>query len=170
MIPILRTIIHISILFLIIGMAQASSDIEKIIDFTLKELHPEIPYTKTAKNLLLLTVSVESDYGKADLKKSLGRNIGVFQIAPRTFIEIQKWAHDNGLKQKLNKLKEISEIHFHAALARIHYFMRIKNIPKIKNNDIWKMAWVWKTHYNTYKGEGTIEEAIIKYNLYCRRK
>jgi len=157
-----------------IDAIQPSSDLVDIIENVLWELDSTIPYSQTAKELLLLTVAVESDCGNGNLKKS--RQIGIFQIEAVTLMETHQWAINRKmLGQKLNQLREISEVHYHAALARI-YYERMATIPhvkwvpggrgKIEEAYIPKLATIWKLKYNTPEGKGTVKEAVRKYKLY----
>jgi hypothetical protein len=152
----------------------ASSDLEDIIDEVLLELDPTIPYSQTAKELLLLTVAVESDCGKGNLKKS--RQIGIFQLEPITIVDTHQWAVDRKmLGWKLNQLRERSEIHYHAAIARIYYY-RMASLPRVKwvkggrgkieELYIPTLAILWKAIYNTPNGKGTVAVAVLKYKRY----
>jgi hypothetical protein len=79
------------------------------------------------------------------------------------------------LKWKLDQLKEMSEVHFHAAIARIYYY-RMTKLPsvkwisggrgKVKESSIPSIAECWKRVYNTYEGKGTMESAVVKYKQY----
>jgi len=154
----------------------ASSDLNLIdvIDDVLFELEPIIHYNQTAKELLLLTVAVESDCGANT--ESLNGSIGWFQILPSTLKETEKWAKTHMLEWKLKKLREKSEIHYHAAIARIYYFKCKMDLPKVKwvkngrgkmdELSISEIAKFWKKFYNTCEGSGTVKTAIYKYKLY----
>lgn len=175
-----RILLALILVFILAQQVQASSELIDIIDNVLLELDPTIPYSQTAKELLLLTVAVESDCGTANLKKSNG-SIGWFQILPSTMKETYQWACDQKmLKWKLDQLKETSEVHFHAAIARIYYY-RMAKLPtvywikggrgKMTEASIPAIATCWKNIYNTELGKGTVEGAIVKYKrFYWGRK
>jgi hypothetical protein len=169
-----RIMVALALILVLVQPVLASSDLIDIIDNVLLELDPTIPYSQTAKELLLLTVAVESDCGKGNLKKS--RQIGIFQIEYVTLVETHQWAIDRKmLGWKLDQLREISEIHYHAALARIYYY-RMATIPQVKwvpggrgrieEAYIPELAALWKSKYNTPDGKGTIKEAVRKYKMY----
>lgn len=169
-----RIMVALALILMLKQPVLASSDLINIVENVLWKLDPTIPYSQTAKELLLLTVAVESDCGNGNLKKS--RQIGIFQIEPITLAETHQWAIDRKmLGWKLDQLREISEIHYHAALARIYYYRmatipQVKWVPggrgKIEKEYIPKLAAIWKWKYNTIEGKGTIKEAVRKYKLY----
>jgi len=167
-----RIMVALALILMLAQPVLASSDLIFIIDDVLLELDPTIPYSQTAKELLLLTAAVESDCGTADMTKQK-KSIGVFQIKPSTLTETYQWACDRMmLGWKLDQLKEKSEVHFHAAIARIYYH-RMAKLPsvrwvkggkgKIEEVYIPTLAAIWKSSYNTYLGDGTIEVAVTKY-------
>lgn len=167
-----RIVLALILIFSLAQQAPASSDLIYIIDNVLWELDPTIPYSLAAKELMLLTVAVESDGGTAKLDPK-SKSIGYFQITKTTMKETHEWACEQKMLQwKLDQLKEESDMHYQAAIARIYYYRMapeptVKFIPdsrwKLTEPSIRKLATLWKNTYNTYLGQGTIDQAIVKY-------
>lgn len=143
---------------------------ELIID-VLKDIEPEIPYSDSAVELLMLTAAVESNLGTY-IKQVNGPAMGIFQMEPATENDIWKnyLVYKPSLKAKVLSLKANqssvkNEMRWNTAyaiaMARLKYYRSPKVLPSSSKEDLAKM---WKEVYNTHLGKGTVEKAIKKYD------
>lgn len=149
--------------------------LRKLIREVLKYLEPEIPYSETAVELLMLTAAKESNLGEY-IEQIKGPALGIFQMEPTT--ELCIWdnflRHKPALKTKIKDLMDSTEatwdlktnLAYQVAMARVHYFR--KPFPLHKQICVDWMAKVWKKHYNTVLGAGTEEQAVKAYNKLCK--
>lgn len=138
-------------------------------------------YSYEAVDLLMLTAAQESLCGHYITQLHNGPAKGIFQMEPNTLSDII----DNYLRYKPKLYSKINNfiapvnlnlnLHgnllFQIVIARVHYLRIPEKIP-VKYSDeyayIERLAKYWKTYWNTYKGEGTINQAIQNYNKYIR--
>lgn len=140
----------------------------------LKEFDPDVPFTESAVELLMLTAAQESQLGTY-LKQIKGPAVGIFQVEPNTHDDLVKTYLKNR-PHLVQKIKDVSGVdHFDAkmleyniayaiCIARLVYFRKPATLPENKLNEL---AEYWKRWYNTYLGSGTAEEAIANYKRYC---
>ena len=149
---------------------------ELIID-TLKKLEPEIKYSDDAVNLIEGTGAHESCGWKYRKQLGNGPALGLFQMEPATFNDICK----NYLKYRPAieaKIKQISHVSILSSIdlinndrlavcmCRVHYMRQKGAIP----DSVEGYAEYWKDHYNTFIGDGTIEEFINNYQKYVEKE
>jgi len=148
---------------------------ENVVIPALSLLDPEIPFSNTAVNLILLTALQESNL--TYLKQIGGGGaLGLCQMEPST--EDSLWQHYINRKPALKKkmvtlvLKDIdrklnlkTNLIYQVAMARIKYFPDSQALPDL--SDVEGMSKYYKRIYNTYKGKADIEsvEAIYKYRI-----
>jgi len=156
-------------------MSFNKDQLREKISAVLRWLEPEIPYSDTAVELLMLTCAQETHLGKY-LKQVRGPARGIFQVEPAT--EIDMWRtlthRHSDIKAKIDQLTMPMEpagasnmelnIAYQIAMARYYYYRIPKPLPA---HDVWDMAAYWKKYYNTYLGAGTKEEAFGNYKRYC---
>ena len=144
-----------------------------IVQPLLKYLEPEIPYSKTAENLLMGTALHESRLYW--LKQNGGPALGLFQMEPATHDDIWENFLINRpkLKAKIQSLipspplngewlhqQLITNLFYAAAMARVHYFRSSDPLP---DNTPEGLADYWKEVYNTSRGAGTRDQFIKHY-------
>jgi hypothetical protein fuD12_07320 len=129
---------------------------------------------KEAEKLYMLlsgTMAVETRLGQHKTNK-----MGVSQLTKVAYKEIHKQLKFKKNKKLLNKLNviygsDILKISYHklehdyrAAILYTAAYYEIRGV-KIKNiNNKHDAARVWKKHYNTHKGKGTIKRFLKVYN------
>lgn len=134
--------------------------------------------------LLLGTAAVESDMGS-----NLGSgkyDVGVYQINKSTYIDIKKRVlprHKN-IQELVYKYIDvygeercIHLIEYQILLAMVYYkertnrdFDREVIIEKITEDQIWSLAWYWKTMYNSRLGKGKTEHFYKKFKKYILKE
>ena len=155
-------------------MAFNKEQFKSVIEKVLKDFHKRL-YSEAAVNLLLGTAAQESHFGTY-LRQVHGPALGVFQMEPKTALDI----HLNFLnpRQPLNLrvhdlcsekyYEEDFEMQFNLAyqiiMARLHYWRVKEPLPLCE--DVWGMAKYWKRYYNTPKGKGTQEEFVRNYERF----
>lgn len=143
----------------------------------IKEVLTEIDlYSESAEELLMLTAAVESELGFyiEQIGTTKGGK-GVWQMEMATCKDI----YNNYLKFKDDHfLRRVGvydgtgdletnlkgNIPFQITRVRLHYLRKSEPLPH--HTDIKGLARYWKSHYNSYKGKGTVEKAIEAYNVY----
>lgn len=137
-----------------------------LVEETLKEIGL---YSKDAVNLLLGTAAQESRFGHFIVQMGGGPALGVFQMEPNTFRDIENnyLAYRDNLRSKIEgacgDIKPealVYNLKLAICFARIHYL----RVPKPLPGSIYGMAEYWKEFYNTRLGKGTEEEFITNYN------
>jgi hypothetical protein len=144
---------------------------------TLQFLDPEIPYSESAVNLLLLTWATESHGGRYIKQLGDGPALGVFQMEPATYRDLWRnyLSYKDGLAGKVNGLglelsafddceSMIGNLYYATAMARVHYYRSTYKLPVA--DDVPGLAKMWKTVYNTHLGKGTVDKAIADYHKY----
>lgn len=134
-------------------------------------------YSKNAEELLVFTCAAES-LGGTLLHQIKGPALGIFQMEPNTYTDIwvnyirnrNKLATLMALNMGCSRIPEVErmiyDLHFAAAMARIHYARVIENLPDAANVDaIWDY---YKKYYNTELGKAKKEDAVKKYQAFIR--
>jgi len=131
-------------------------------------------YSLNAIELIAATICHESVMGTYHRQIGGGPALGIAQMEPATEKDI--WSNFLKYKQKLSLkifdvfgiisskpgLLEIND-EYSILMCRLHYYRIKEPLPGV---DVIKMANYWKTHYNTIKGKGRVEEFVNNYNKY----
>ena len=155
---------------------------ELVVRPTLEYLDPEIPYSREAEDLLLMTAAHESRLGTY-LKQINGPALGVYQMEPDTLVDI--WDNFLDYKQELSgsveamlgglhyweKEELVTNLMYATAMARVHYWRVPKPLPKEKDyrtrdDYLFALAKYAKDFYNTRLGKATpvdYYEAYVKF-------
>ena len=133
-------------------------------------------YSPEMVDLLLLTLSVESDFCRNNNGVGSGGE-GAYQLNFRNVEDIYKnflkYKKQNKLLLKANHYKSDASLKYDltnnfdyaTVIAAIHYKRRLKTwLPSTP----WEAAYTWKQVYNTRLGKGTAKEAYLKYKKYCK--
>ena len=159
------------------------TQLREMIDTVLVYLDPAIKYSRTARELLMLTAATESHLGTY-WRQIKGPARGIFQMEPDTEYDI--WDNFLRYKHTLHSLvKELLgtpnftfpasqwNLAYQIAMARVHYF-RVKaplTLMGVNGNwshkEIFSLAEYWKDHYNTKLGKGTPKKACDDYMRLC---
>lgn len=138
----------------------------------------------SAINLLLGTCAQESNMGEYLKQLNNGPALGIYQIEPKTHIDIYEnyLQFDNKILEKITKLlinfstsnllantqyyeeNLIGNLYYATAIARICYWRHSESLPK--SYDTEGLARYWKKYYNTDKGKGTVAEFVNNFNKY----
>jgi hypothetical protein len=155
------------------SMGIEKTQLRELITQVLRYLDPEIPFSESAVELLMLTCAQESHLGTYIKQVGSGPARGIFQMEPNT----ERDLYANFLKLKPGLLAKIhavtydcstpddslGNLTYQIAMARVHYFRSPRPIPA----DLYGWAAEWKRHYNTPLGAGTEDEAINNYKRLC---
>ena len=158
-------------------MSINKDQLREKIKAVLTYLDPEIPYSETAVELLMLTCAQETHLGKY-LKQVKGPARGIFQIEPNTEKDMWKTLAEKKshavIRHKISLLEFPGEakgftnmemnLAYQIAMARYYYYRIPMQLP---DSTIQALATYWKKYYNTYLGAGTVEEAVANYNRFC---
>ena len=147
---------------------------------TLEYLHPTIPYSKEAEDLLFMTAAHESNLG-AYLKQIGGPALGIYQMEPATHGDI--W--DSYLRYKgtihslivdLDSPSELDlgvdndahsmlvyNLAYATAMARVHYWRVAEPLPRridfsTHAQYLIALGKYAKKYYNTEKGKATAQD------------
>jgi hypothetical protein len=145
----------------------------QLVTDTLKSLNL---YSDEAVELMLGTAAQESAYGKYRRQLGNGPARGIFQMEPRTFLDIviNFLAYKPDLKARIMKLANVDKLDpadletndvLATCMCRVHYFRVKEPIPI----DLQGWATYWKKHYNTVKGKGTDIEFMSNYKKYVEQ-
>jgi len=130
-----------------------------------------------AVELLVFTCAVESG-GGTYLKQIKGPALGIYQMEPETYWDIQLHYLPN--KPQLNiilytkfglnpypvndEYRLIYDLRYATAMARIHYSRFVEPLPNHKDvPGLWEY---YKTYYNTSEGAAQVDQTIQKYLSY----
>jgi hypothetical protein len=138
-------------------------------------LEPEVPYSLSAEELLMMSCAVESNLGEF-IKQIDGIALGIFQMEQKTEDDI--WENYLAYKPKLRE--KVLQLHgphiisggpyaqplaynlgYQITMARLHYRRFSEPLPFYWNVE--GLAQYWKKYYNTKLGKGTVKDAINKY-------
>jgi hypothetical protein len=155
-------------------------------------LDPEVPYSESAVELLMLTAAAESELGRYIVQVG-GPARGIFRMEPETQydIYINYLVYHEGLLHKVNsfasdanryELDSVGNIPFQIVYARVYYLRVAERLPEIHYlrvdpekggtqriltvRTMHALAKYWKRYYNTPKGKGTVDGAVQKYRRF----
>lgn len=141
----------------------------------LQRLHPHIPFSYAATQLVLGTALTESKLqylDQIDPAAKPGPAFGLWQMEKLTFEDHLKRMGpklEPGVFGYMSRIPEVSDLHWNlllgAAMCRVHYWHAPEMIPL--EGDAEGMAKLWKKRYNTHLGAGTIEKALPWFKLAC---
>jgi hypothetical protein len=121
--------------------------------------------TQSAVQILLGTAAQESRFGYYLKQLGTGPALGIFQMEPFTFHDLQ--VRFSGRFPVIVDYEE-KELRYNLrtaiVMARIKYYSCPGNLPDA--DDIEGMAKYWKQYYNTPLGKGTTAEFIKNYKEY----
>ena len=146
-----------------------------VVEPVLKYLHPEIPISPAAMALLMGTAAVESNMGQwiDQTTPGPGPAYGPWQMELATWRTNQvRLRRKPALQGKVGGLFIRSVIepdqdaavemrgnwYYACAMARVHYYYSSFTFPA--DMTVTKLAAIWKAHYNTFAGKGTINGFI----------
>ena len=127
--------------------------------------------SKAARQLILGTAIMES---QLVYLRQLGNGpaIGLWQMEPATHDDIWKnyllyrpdWIeclkfYDLRGQGKAENM--VGNLYYACAMARMHYFRVPQKLPE--QDDAFALAAYWKRYYNSYKGAGTIDGAVLAF-------
>lgn len=146
-----------------------------VIEPALTLLHPLIPISREATQLVLGTAIVESELrflDQMDKANKPGPAYGLWQMEGITFRDHFSRMSDQLKARVLLELKvrpATSDLYWNLRLAaqmcRILYWHAPEALPAA--GDAEGMAALWKLRYNTYLGAGTIEKALPAFRRAC---
>lgn len=145
----------------------------ELIDATLKELHPEIPYSYEASCLVWGTGAHEGMGFTKRKQMGGGPALSYYQIEPSTFLDnVNSYlAYRPKLADKIKAVCGITDFQspdlltndkLGICMCRVKYLRAPKAIPKTRQG----LAAYWKEYYNTEEGKGTEEEFLENYKRY----
>jgi hypothetical protein len=139
---------------------------ENIVVPVLKYLEPEILYSESAANLLMMTAAHESK-GGTYLKQLKGPALGVYQMEPST--QTDTYANFLRYRDDLNdKVMDllgdaarvihplVHNLAYATAMARVHYYRVPEALPDAE--DTLGLAKYAKAYYNTNLGKAKVED------------
>lgn len=157
---------------------DAECVLKSIVEPTLRHLavHGDIPYSKAAAQLLMMTAAHESA-GFRYMRQIKGPAKSMWQIEPATFRSHLVWVGERiGLQARL-RLMAFSQTpadwefeytfnqELACAFARVHYRRVPTALPAFGDMDA--MGTYAKKYYNTAAGKATAAEYVRDYRLYC---
>ena len=125
---------------------------------------------EAAENLILGTIAQES--GFRYIRQINGPALGLIQMEPATLEDLydnylfSRWpstkAVDQWLAPKPSMQVQLqSNLAYMCAVCRMQYWRQPFTMPK--SDDIERLAWVWKTFWNTARGRGSVSAFILNY-------
>jgi hypothetical protein len=143
------------------------------VDSVLKFLNPVIPYSRNARELLVLTAAAETEIGNnlwqigGTMQDGPAR--GIFQMEEATEADLLNYLERRPeLKAKVDLARTdmgdddlIDSLPYQTMLARIFYWRKPEPLPDA--SDPYALGAYWKKHFNTYLGKGRIIDAVGKY-------
>lgn len=149
----------------------------KLVNEVLNNLHPYIPYSEDAENLVLGTGAHESAGFEYTTQIGGGPALGKWQMEPFTFEDIKenvlryhpdlaiKILHLSGVKSLVAKDLITNDV-LAICMCRVQYYRQKEAIP----HTLQGYAEYWKKYYNTEKGKGTVQQFIDDYKFYVMGK
>lgn len=167
---------------------------ELIIRPVLEYLHPDIPYSHEAEDLLMMTCAHESNMGEY-IAQVGGPALGIYQMEAATEKDI--WENYLRYKPRLGdyvgqtQIKDfynflvwregqdlVGNLWYATAMARVHYYRVPEALPRKSDfveEDVFKekaylfsLAEYAKKHYNTELGKAEARDYYDKYIKYVR--
>jgi hypothetical protein len=134
-----------------------------LIERALNELDP-ILNTPVAVKLLLGTCAQESRFGMSLRQLGTGPAVGVFQMEPVTFRDMQDRFGDRFPKICGRRVEEMEwDLKLAIWMCRIKYWSINAPLPE---DLLTELAKFWKLYYNTPKGMGTEQQFVDNYHRY----
>lgn len=141
----------------------------------------DLPYIDSAERLIMGTGAQESAGFRYIHQLGKGPALGIFQMEPATFRDLWKRygeqsthlgsklisiAGEGSLIQPFSIFSQrlVYDLRFACAMCRVHYYARKFTFTGLETVE--DLAHIWKKHYNTIKGKGTVEEFIRNWNRY----
>lgn len=145
-------------------------------------------WSQAAEELILGTAAQESHMGQYLVQLGCGPALGIYQMEPNTFYDIQENFLDYrpNLKAKVASLSGfggtavaghhpecddfpvaeelIGNLFFSTAMTRVHYLRAPTALPDALDVD--GLAEYWKQWYNTPGGKGTAQEFCYNYHAF----
>ena len=153
-------------------MSLNPNQFREYVDSVLGFLNPVIPYSKNARELLVLTAAAETALGNylwqngGTMQDGPAR--GIFQMEVNTEDLLRDFIAKNlalqDLIEKTMTAQRDNMVHslaYQTAMARIYYWTKPGALPDYR--DVEGMAKYWKKYWNTYLGKGTVEKAVEMY-------
>ena len=161
-----------------------SKQLREIVRETLEYLDPVIPYSKTAEDLVLMTIAHESNNGEY-LKQDNGPALGICQMEARTHDDI--WENFLSYKENIdeviyslstfnyNDLMDVPKaeelvwnLKYAIAMCRVHYYRVPEALPSAKGEveNLILLSKYAKKYYNTELGKATSEKYYNAYKHY----
>lgn len=147
--------------------------VEEVLNF----LEPEIQSGQFHVDLIMLTIATESLLGEY-AQQVRGPAKGIVQMEP--FTETDIWnnylKYRQPLAKKVQQLKDKQDLdplrfnlRYQIAMARVLYDRKklvapVAGEPSTNVSYDLYLAQMWKKHYNTHLGKGTVEKAVQHYN------
>ena len=164
------------------SMAINKEQMRELVRDTLIYLEPEIKYSKSAEELIVMTIAQETDMGGA-IKQIKGPALGITQIEPRTYKDLYRsLGYHPFIEKKINTLASawwndqyrqsgdanpyelVYNLRYAIAMTRYFYLTKPGSLPS--PDDTKGLAEYYKKYYNTPAGKATVEETIKRYNKY----
>ena len=153
------------------ALPQKRQEFRSRIRSVLKSLHPLVPYSDHAVELLFMTAAHETKLGWR-LVQTRGPARGIFQMEPKTERYIldrlrlkHPMLHDRVMAAagwSWNSSLLTENIDYQIAMARVYYFLRSREVPKASHS----MAEAAKRHWNTKHGKAKASDYLIAYHRY----
>lgn len=150
-------------------------------DLIIRVITAQELYSKSAVNLLLGTMAVESAFGTFLYQKPSRIAKGIFQIEFATEQDIWNNYLFYGRAAKRKAIYQISGVRsyenngalewnlaYGICMCRLFY-RRVKE-PFPVADDVVGLAQYWKSFYNTSQGKGTIEQFVKAYEKYVNQQ
>lgn len=155
---------------------------EWVIRPTLKYLEPEIPYSESAEDLLMMTAAHESRLGtylrQVGVEDGKGA-YGIYQIEKATEDDVfDNFLHfRKGLYFKVDSMLEVyipeteplvTDLAYATAIARLIYYRDKEPLPVRKkyatqDDYLFALAQFAKRVFNTYKGKAEVSDYFLAY-------
>lgn len=154
--------------------------LRELVRETLEYLHPVIPYSKQAEDLLLMTIAHESLNGEY-IRQDNGPALGICQMEPATHDDI--WENFLSYKEDITErliiiqsstsffpsAKELVwNLKYAIAMCRVHYYRVPEALPSAKGEveNLILLSKYAKKYYNTELGKATTEKYYRDYKCY----
>ena len=150
---------------------------KELIEDTLRQLEPEIPYSQEAFELVFGTGAHESMGWRYRRQLGGGPARGLFQCEKATFDDLIEnyLAYRPELLAKIIQISRVDRLNFNdletndtlaVCICRVHYRRFKWAIPKTLEGQAKK----YKIYYNSVSGKATVEDYIRNYKLYSKEE